>query len=102
MALTTLQVTIGAVADQPTQVISAVTPIRQATFEADDGNSSAAFIGASTLATDGSEGIRLTASLTVPGRHEVGPFSGDAPVGLQEFYVVGDENDIVNVLYIEA
>ena len=102
MALRSLAVTIGAVGDQPTQVIAAVTPIRQATFEANDNNGDPAFIGASTLATDGSEGIRLNFSGTVPGRHEVGPFSGDAPVGLQEFYIVGTESEIVNVLYIEA
>ena len=102
MGLRSLAVTIGAVGVQPTQVIAAVTPIRQATFEADDANIAAAFVGDSTLATDGSEGIRLNFSGTVPGRHEVGPFSGDAPAGLQEFFIVGSENEIVNVLYIEA
>lgn len=102
MALVSLEVTIGAVGVQPTRVIAATTPIRQVYFESDDGNSNALWIGDSGLATDGSEGIRLTNSATVPGRLEFGPFSGDAPAGLQEFYVVGTEGEVVNVLYIEA
>ena len=101
-ALVSLEVTIGAVGDQPTRVITAVTPIRQVIFEADDGNSNAAFVGDSGMATDGSEGIRLTNSATVPGRALIGPFSGDAPAGLQEFFIVGTENEIVNILYIRA
>ena len=102
MALRSLEVTIGAVGVQPTQVITAVTPFRQAIIESDDGNSNAAFVGDSGMATDGSEGIRLTNSATVPGRVLLGPFSGDAPAGLQEVYIVGTEGEIVNILYIDA
>ena len=102
MALVSLEITIPAVGSQPVQVIAAVTPIRQVIFEADDGNSNAAFVGDSGMATNGSEGIRLTNSATVPGRVLIGAFSGDAPVGLQEFFIVGTEDEVVNILYIEA
>ena len=102
MALVSLQVAIPAVGSQPVQAIAAITPIRMAIIESDDANGNAAFVGDSDMATDGSEGILLTNSATVPGRLLIGPFSGDAPVGLQEFFIVGTENEIVNVLYVKA
>ena len=100
MALRLVQVTIAAVGVQPTQVIAANTPISYAVIESDDGNSNAVFVGASGMATDGSEGIRLDNSATAPGRVTLGPFSGHSPVGLHEVFVVGTENEIVNVWHV--
>ena len=102
MALVSLQVAIPAVGSQPVQAIATVTPIRMAIIESDDANSNAAFVGDSDMATDGSEGILLTNSTTVPGRVVLGPFSGDAPVNLDEVYFVGTSGQAVNILYIEA
>lgn len=102
MALISLQVTIPAVGSQPVQAIATVTPIRMAIIESDDGNGAAAWVGDSDMATDGSEGILLTNSTTVPGRVVLGPFSGDAPVGLQEVYFVGTATQKVNILYVKA
>ncbi len=102
MALVSLQVDIPVVGSQPVQAIAAVTPIRWAVIESDDGNNAAAWVGDSEMATDGSEGVLLTNSATVPGRVVLGPFSGDAPVGLQEVYFVGTSGHAVNILYIEA
>jgi hypothetical protein len=97
MALTLLQVILAAT---PTQVIAAVTPVRQVIIESDDGNSNAAWVGDSAVATD--TGILLTNSSTVPGRVVLGPFSGDAPFNLNEVYVIGTAAELVNILYVKA
>ncbi len=102
MALVSLQVTIPVVGDQPVQAIATVTPIRWALIEKDDANGAAAWVGDSEMATDGSEGILLTNSTTVPGRVVLGPFSGDAPVNLDEVYFVGTATQAINILYVEA
>jgi hypothetical protein len=98
MALRRLQVTIGAVADQPTRFTVTRVPARHIIIESDDGNSNPVFIGNASVTS--ANGIRLHNSATVPGRMELGPFSGDAPVNINELYVAGTANEIINVLYI--
>ncbi len=100
MSLKRIQVTIPAVGSQPVQAISTHTPLRHAVIEAAAGGAGAVFVGDADMATDGSEGTRLDASATVPGRMKLGPFSGDAPANLEDVYFVGTENDLVNILYV--
>lgn len=102
MALRAIQVTLPAVGSQPTQLTTAANrrSIRHLIAEADDGNSAPAFMGVSGMATDGSEGILLIFSATVPGRVELGPFSGDGPVNTDEVFFVGTEAEIINVLVV--
>lgn len=102
MALRAIQITFPAVGLQPIRVTAAADrkSIRQLIIEGDDANSNAVFVGVSDMATDGSEGIRLTNSGTVPGRLVLGPFSGDGPVNTDEVFLVGTENEIVNILVV--
>lgn len=100
MALRAFQVILAAVGNQPTQMTSDRHSIRQLIAESDDGNSNAAFMGVSDMETDGSEGILLTNSSTVPGRVVLGPFSGDGPVNTDEVYFVGTEDEIINILVV--
>ena len=96
-----IEITLPAVGSQPTQVSSTALSACHVIAEADDGNSNPAFMGDSGMATDGSEGIRLTNSATAPGRVEVGPFSGGDPISLQDLYFVGTEGEIINIFYTQ-
>lgn len=102
MALRAIQITLPAVGSQPTRLAAAADrkSIRQLIIENDDGNSNPVFVGVSDMATDGSEGIRLTNSATVPGRLALGPFSGDGPGNTDEVFLVGTESDVVNILVV--
>ena len=94
MALLQIQVTLSGA----TQVTSTRTPVRHVILEADDANANPAFVGTSGVLT--TTGLLLTNSATVPGRVELGPFSGDAPLDLSEVYVIGTDTQKVNVLAV--
>lgn len=94
MPLIRIQVTLGAGA---TQLTADDVPARQIIAEADDGNADAAFMGDSGVTA--ANGIRLTPSATVPGRAELGPFSG-APVNANEVFFIGTAAELVNVLVV--
>ena len=96
-----IEVTIAAVASQPTQVSTTALSACVAILQGDDGNSNPTFVGDSGMATDGSEGIRLHNSATVAEKLTIGPFSGGDPISLQDLYIVGTEGEIVNIFYLQ-
>ena len=95
-----IQVTIPAVGSQPVRVSATRILACHIIIEADDGNANAAFVGDSNMAANGSEGIRLNNSATVPGNHELGPFQANY-MDLSEVYIVGTADEKVNVLYVQ-
>lgn len=97
MSLLRIQVTLGAGAT-PLTTAANRKPMRQMIAEADDGNSDPAFVGDSGVTA--ANGIRLTPSATVPGRVELGPFSGDAPVNTDEVFFIGTAAELINVLVV--
>lgn len=94
MSFRHVQITIGAAA---TPLASARLLALHAIIEADDGNSNAAFVGESDVAT--TTGVRINNSATTPGRLEIGPVV--IPFDLANIYVVGTQNEKVNVIYLE-
>ena len=95
MAVGMLQVTIGSAS---TQFTATKTYACEVVIESDDGNSNPVFIGDSTVLS--STGIRLANSATVPGRLQLGPYSGIQPIDLSTLYAAGTQNEKVNILYI--
>ena len=95
MALSLLQVTIGASA---TQATATSTPCAYALIQADDGNSNPAFFGGSSVTS--ANGIRLHNSATVPERDYIGPFPQNL-FDLSELYIAGTQNEKVNILYVQ-
>lgn len=95
MSLLRIQVTLGAGA---TQLTTEHVPARHIIAEADDGNADPAFMGDSGVTT--ANGIRLNFSATAPGRAELGPFSGDAPLNANEVFFIGTAAELVNVLVV--
>lgn len=100
MSIRMLQRTLPAVGSQPLVLDTERHGIRQAILQGDDGNSAAFFVGDSAMATDGSEGIRVNFSLTVPPFMEIGPFNAGAPINTDEVFLVGTEADIINVFIV--
>lgn len=100
MSIRMLQRTLPAVGSQPLVLDTERHSIRQAIIQADDANLNPFFVGDSSMATDGSEGIRVNFSATVPPFMEVGPFSGDGPIQSNEIFLVGTEAEIVNVFIV--
>jgi hypothetical protein len=92
MALHSLDLTIGAAATQATSII---TPCRHIHITNPTGNSAITF-GGPEVGSGDATGVSVAAGASA----EIGPFSADSPVGLNELYIDGTENDVVQITYV--
>lgn len=89
MALKKVEVTLSGA----TRVIATHTPVRQVFIQNRTGNA-AARVGPSTVAA--TTGISIAAGAI----QELGPFSGDAPLNLDEVFLIGTDTQVLDVVYI--
>ncbi len=97
MSVRRIDITLPAVGSQPVQVDSERHGVRQMILVGDEDNLNAFYVGDSTMATDGSEGVPVGFSTTDPPALSIGPFNAGAPVNSDEIFVVGTATQIVHV-----